>query len=235
MLVNFNEIDGIIFDFDGTLYDFAKLPKNLIINRPFDIFKIKGDRDVRRDFKGIDFGNPEKFKEEYFKLLSKKTMSGVKTMEKWYYSTYRPHMCKVLKKYYKAYDGVNEVFEILKSKNIKTAILSDHTDMVGRLEAIGLSSNLCESIYSSEDFGALKPAQRPFLSIAKDFNIETSKILVIGDRDDTDGEGAMSCGMKFLRIASKRSRKEKPSVREEKAKLYDTLEWIDFYNLIKSL
>lgn len=235
MLMNFNEIDGIIFDFDGTLYDFAKLPKNLIINKPFDIFKIKGDRDVRRELKGLDFGSCEKFKEEYFKLLSKKTKHSVKTMENWYYSTYRPYMCNILNKYYKAYDGVNEVFEILKNKNIKTAIFSDHTNMNGRLEAIGLSANICDSIYSSEDFGALKPAKRPFLSIAKDLNIDSSRILVVGDRDDTDGAGALSCGMKFLRIASKKSRKEKPAEKEKKAELFDTLEWVDFYNLIKSI
>ena len=62
---------------------------------------------------------------------------------------------------------------------------------------------------SSESFGALKPAPRPFLEIAAKLNISPENILVIGDRNDTDGLGAESAKMKFIQTESHKTKGDK--------------------------
>lgn len=231
-MMDLKDIRAIIFDFDGTLYDFSGLPKNLILNKPFDLFKIKADRDVRRELKGIDFGSVEEYSLEYFKRLSKHSGKSIKKITNWYYNTYLPHFRFVLKKCYKPFDKAQNLLSLLEQKGIKVAIYSDHSDLKGRAEALGLINIPNDFLFSAEEFGALKPAKRPFIEIAKKLNTDFGNILVVGDRLDTDGEGAFACGMNFIRIASKRSRKESIEEKQKNDKVFTTFEWNDFYNFL---
>ncbi|NLM00717.1 MAG: HAD family hydrolase [Treponema sp.] len=230
----FDEIKGIIFDFDGTLYDFSNLPQNLIKSRFSDIFRIKADRDVRRELKGHDFGSPEAYFKSYYAGISKKTKNDERFIRRWHKKIYTTLLRRVLRKFYKPYECVEEIFKLLESKEIKTAIYSDYFDVEGRMRALGLSKHICKNIYSAEMFGALKPSIRPFLHIANDLKLNPNEILVIGDRDDTDGKGAFDAGMKFLRIASKRSRKEDIETKKQNDMLFATMEWNDFCKQIKN-
>ena len=66
-----------------------------------------------------------------------------------------------------------------------------------------------DPISSCEFAGALKPAPRPFSEIAQYWNLPVDKILVIGDRDDTDGNAARNAGMRFIQISDRKKRGEK--------------------------
>ena len=232
MLVDLNTIKGIIFDFDGTLYDNSKLAFNLISNRFFDVFKIKADRDTRTELAGRDFRNIDKYHDIFYKVLSAHTIYTVNYMRNWHLNVYGKHMLKVMKKYHKPYDGAIELFSILEKAGIKTAIFSDYAGIQERMKAIGFPENLSAHTYSAEDFGATKPAKRPFLEIAGYFNEEAKNILVVGDRADTDGRGADVAGMKFIRIASKYSRREGRNEKTINDALFDTLSWDDFYKTL---
>ncbi|MBD3244291.1 MAG: HAD-IA family hydrolase, partial [Chitinivibrionales bacterium] len=70
---------------------------------------------------------------------------------------------------------------------------------------LGLQHSWFDIVASSEEAGALKPNPRPFLDIASRFSLRPAEILVIGDRDDTDGAAAAACGMRFIRISDKPS------------------------------
>ena len=67
----FSDVKAVIFDLDGTLYNFKWMPLRLIWSLPTDFFRIKADRDVRRKLKGCDYGTPDAYKAEYSRRMSK--------------------------------------------------------------------------------------------------------------------------------------------------------------------
>ena len=212
------EYDAIIFDFDGTLYDNYKIGKALVLNNPFQMMKMAEDRKIRKELKGKDFPNGQEFFNEYYRLLSKKTGNSVKKAEEWYNKKYLPSMIKVLHKKFKAQPGIDELFDYLKNNNIKTAIFSDYNLVEKRMQALGINPSISENLFSSVELGGLKPAPGPFLKIAEILGVEPSKILVVGDRNDTDGQGARNCGMSFIQLKIKGT---KESAEELDHPLYD--------------
>jgi FMN phosphatase YigB (HAD superfamily) len=68
------------------------------------------------------------------------------------------------------------------------------------MQAISISSDNVDIMKSSQELGGLKPAPQLFLKLADQLKIAPEKILVVGDRDDTDGQGAINSGMKFIQI-----------------------------------
>ncbi|MBW2264536.1 MAG: HAD family hydrolase, partial [Deltaproteobacteria bacterium] len=87
-------------------------------------------------------------------------------------------------------------------RGLKTAVLSDYGRVAERVEALRLPVTLFDDLASAEDAGALKPSPLPFLMSARNLGLEPDQVLVVGDRDDMDGQGAMAAGMAFLRLGS---------------------------------
>ncbi|MDL2228738.1 HAD family hydrolase [Treponema sp. OttesenSCG-928-L16] len=207
-------IKAIIFDLDGTLYDSSALPVRLVMARPLEMFLMRAERVVRSQLKGMDLKSPDAFYNEFLSRLSVRTGKNEKELRSWYFTKYMPLMLDVLKKYYHAYSGVLHLFDLLRESDISFAVYSDYPNTAARLEALGLNPSLCGSLYSPEDFGALKPAERPFRLIAADLEASCDETLVIGDRDDTDGAGARSCGMPFLQVKTRKNRTKKKHLNE---------------------
>jgi HAD superfamily hydrolase (TIGR01549 family) len=95
---------------------------------------------------------------------------------------------------------VATILESLNNAGIKLAVLSDYAQVEERLDGLGIAPSYFDLITSSETAGALKPSPKPFLDIASKWGISPDKILVVGDRNDTDGEAARAAGMKFLKV-----------------------------------
>jgi FMN phosphatase YigB (HAD superfamily) len=85
-----------------------------------------------------------------------------------------------------------------RKRSLGVAIYSDYPALKERLEALGLSCGPQVRLYGPENFGAQKPAPRPFKCIARDLGVLPEDTLVIGDRVDTDGFGAIQAGMRFF-------------------------------------
>jgi beta-phosphoglucomutase-like phosphatase (HAD superfamily) len=133
-------------------------------------------------------------------------------------------MIRVLKKYYRPRPGAAELFRLLDSgekpaagealreappgRNLLRgmAIYSDYPCLRERLEALDLAPGGRTRLYGPESFGAQKPAPGPFLRIARDLGVSPGETLVIGDREDTDGAGALKAGMSFFRLDDGRRR-----------------------------
>ena len=210
----FDNIHAVIFDFDNTLYSNKFLPIRLIASLPKDILKISADRKVRKSLKGCDFEDEQKYLEEYFLRVSNTVNISEEEARKWYFDVYIPTMSRVLRKKYSARSQANEVIETLNKNNVKIAIFSDYPDVEQKMKDIKLSQKTIDSvngIYSAQDFGSLKPAPRPFLQIAKDLQVEPCNCLVVGDRDDTDGEGARKAGMEFIQIKTHKTKVKEPN------------------------
>ena len=216
---------AVIFDFDGTLYDNSGIAKALILLKPHRLFYMKAERDARSSLKGRDFESPENFKKEYYARAAKAARCSPESFAYWYEKRYLKHMEKALKKKaFKARPKILEVFRALVSEGKKIALYSDYSAISERSLSCGISQealDLCQGIYSSDNFGCLKPAPRAFLKIAADLKARPKDCLVVGDRDDTDGMGARLSGMKFIQIKTK---KERDIIDES----HSVLEWEEF-------
>lgn len=199
---------AIIFDFDGTLYEFHALARNLIMASPADALTMRCERRVRRAMLGSDMGSMEALRAEIFRRMASITGKKEENIAKWYVDRYMPLLLKVLRKHYKARKNADCLLENLRVMGVKTAVLSDYPSIKDRLDSIGLDSNLFNVMLSAEEIGALKPSPRPFLEVAKELGIEPGGCLVVGDRSDTDGDGARACGMDFIRIATEAETKK---------------------------
>jgi len=128
----------------------------------------------------------------------------------WYQNTYiKKTMLKVLERNYKIRDGLKEFIARLRNKGIEMVVLSDYPFVKERMLAVGMDEELVSwftRIYSTQEFGCLKPAKRAFLEIADALSVAPEDCLVVGDRDDTDGEGARNSGMKFIQVTDKKKK-----------------------------
>jgi FMN phosphatase YigB (HAD superfamily) len=204
----FRNVKGIIFDFDGTLFDHAKIAFHMIAANPADAIRIWKERLVRRRFAGRDFMTAEKYYRAFFAELGKICCLSPQKLRNWYYNKYMPRMVRILKKHYQPRPGLKELFQLIESPTspVKASVYSDYPFLRERMEAIGLTASLQIQLYGPESFGAQKPAVRPFLQIAKDMNLLPEEILVIGDRQDTDGLGAFNAGMRFFCLETGKKR-----------------------------
>jgi FMN phosphatase YigB (HAD superfamily) len=206
--ISLQNIRGLIFDFDGTLYDYKWLPFYLIMENPWDLLRIRSERRTRKKFAGQDFGTPEDYYREYFSYLGALCHRDAKVLRDWYFNRYLPRMVRVLRKHYTPRPGVRELFDCLNTTDSLqgVAIYSDYPFLRERMEAMDLNPGAKIRVYGPESFGAQKPARRPFASIARDMGVNARNILVIGDREDTDGAGALNAGMCFFLLDDGRKR-----------------------------
>jgi len=204
MIELFRNTEAIIFDLDGTLYNKKKFVRRLLFRNIFDIFIIKNERKTRKIIKTKSFDTSEEYYCCFFEIFSnqfKNKKFTIYFLRKWYFNKYLPEFVKILKKHYQLRYGVNEIFELLYKKNIKLSVLSNYPFVVEKMQALGIESDKYEiQCFSSENFGALKPNVRPFLELAKILDVESKNILVVGDKIETDGIGAINSNMKFLQI-----------------------------------
>jgi HAD superfamily hydrolase (TIGR01549 family) len=201
------EIEAIIFDLDGTLYDKQKFVIRLIFNNIKYLFLFRNERRTRKLFRGTQFPTPELYIAQFFNSFSSQFKSKKYSpafLKKWYYEQYMSAFIQILQRHYTARPEVEGIFEWLHERNIKFAVLSEYPCVAERMCAIGLDPAFNGKIeipcYSCEDFGSLKPNKIPFLEVAKRLDVAPEKVLVIGDKDETDGRGAKNAGMWFLKI-----------------------------------
>jgi FMN phosphatase YigB (HAD superfamily) len=210
-------IRALVFDFDGTLYDYALLPLRLIRARPGELPRIWAERKTRRAFAGADYGSAEAYYGAFFARLAALCRCPADSARDWFFSRYMPLMIRVLKRYYTLRPGVRELFRSLaggedlpgeagRRAPTGIAIYSDYPCLRERLEALDFSPGGRVRLYGPESFGAQKPAPGPFRTIAGELGVSPGETLVIGDREDTDGAGALGAGMSFFRLDDGRRR-----------------------------
>jgi len=201
-------VKGIIFDFDGTLYDHAGIGLRLILSNPADALRVWQERLVRAGFFGRDFQTSANYYRAFFTELAKLGHSTPQRRRDWYFNRFMPRMIRVLKKHYHPRRGLLDFVQKLENpaNNLKVAVYSDYPYLKERMAAIGIPDSDKIKLYDPETFGAQKPAPRPFLQIAKNFDLRPEEILVIGDREDTDGLGAFNAGMHFFCLETGRRR-----------------------------
>lgn len=188
---------GVIFDLDGTLYGKFGVPLLLALGDISRLSYLISSQKARKAMKNIDAKTALGWQEIFIEKMG----NGEKG-KRWYYENFYPRFVGLLRCYRKRV-GIEDICRIFKERSIKVGVLSDYAKVEERLLSLKIKPSLFDVLSSCEDKGALKPAVRPFLEIAGEMGLSPSDILVVGDRDDTDGEGARKAGMSFRLIGKK--------------------------------
>ncbi|NLE12408.1 MAG: HAD family hydrolase [Clostridiales bacterium] len=179
---------GIIFDLDGTIGD------------------TMGDVVPSMNSTLRKYGYPERSREEIISFINNGAMNLVrrslpdyvdKTDEpllkeffRLYHDTYCSHCCEETS----AYEGMSELFERLKGKGVKLAVLSNkqHSQTVMVTEYL-YGSDMFEVIIGQGEF-PIKPDPAAPLHIAKLFGLLPSDMALVGD-SNVDMETGINAGM----------------------------------------
>ncbi|WP_205842240.1 HAD family hydrolase [Natranaerobius trueperi] len=208
---------GIIFDLDGTLYDF------------FTPSKIALEETWKRAYNDslVDTYNNEwlfeKQNGEYLwklifwdKLYTIKDQKGYQDISKNFlthvikeaWPLFSANNCQVLADtwWYSFFDNIKlepwviPLLERLLEREISTGLLSNSPRGIGeiKLQVLGLDKYFNSSnIIWAHDVKAPKPSKTPFYILAKNLGIHVNKTLVIGDNYNTDILGAKNADMYY--------------------------------------
>jgi HAD superfamily hydrolase (TIGR01509 family) len=91
------------------------------------------------------------------------------------------------------------LLESLRARGVKTGVVANSWPDPGRVlradaERLGLAP-LLDTIVFSDDVGVLKPAPEIFLRACVELDVEPDDTMFVGDRLDTDVQGAANLGM----------------------------------------
>ncbi|MBN1577730.1 MAG: HAD family hydrolase [Chitinispirillaceae bacterium] len=201
----YTSVKGIIFDLDDTLYRmrwfFRPLLFIALFRRPLRLPHFLA---VRSRFAGTDLGSHAVFLSALCDALAKREHATPAALRDWIHNGFYPAFIATMPLQRSGRPRLRETLLHLRGCGIRLAVLSDYDAVEERLCRLRIPVDCFDIITSCEASGALKPSVRPFLAIAAAWNLAPSSILVIGDRDDSDGEAARGAGMQFLLIRSRR-------------------------------
>lgn len=155
---------------------------------------------VRERFAGQDLKDRETLLQSICNDLSIVEKTSADILRSWILDTFYPGFIYTMKFQKNGRPGINQTLYGLKERNINLAVLSDYDSVNERLNNLGIDSSHFSITASCEASGALKPSPKSFLQIANRWGIPPEQLLVVGDRDDTDGAAARSARMNFIQI-----------------------------------
>ncbi len=196
---------GVIFDLDGTLYRMSWILRPLLTLKVFPhILRLPRFMKIRGSFAGKEMGSRVELLDAISESLSRIEKISAQQAKIWILDTFYPAFVSTMPFFRNSRPDTDMVLSRLHEAGVKLAVLSDYDSVKDRLDGLGIQHSLFHTITSSEASGALKPSPKPLLEIASQWQLSPEQILVVGDRDDTDGEAARAAGMSFLRIIEKK-------------------------------
>lgn len=200
------ELQAVIFDVDGTLYDQAKLRRRMAAGfiksyafRPWlarELIVINHFRRERERHIFDDVADLERAQYRWAAEASGEPAEKVRRLvQKWMYDFPLRYLASC------RHPGVADFFRMLGEKGIIRAIFSDYPAR-DKLAALGLSADYIFSA-ADKEINRLKPDPAGLRYIMKRLGVTAEHCLFIGDRDDRDGECARRAGMPFLLLDSR--------------------------------
>lgn len=195
------QVRGVILDLDGTLYNQKMLRARMALEligyfliRPWLIRELLILFHFRRIRESLAEAGQTDVCRQQFLLTAKKcncdTKKVLDVVDEWLYRRPLQHMALF------RYPLVGSLLSLFSGRQIMVAVLSDHPPeaKLKALQVEGIFS--CSSQDPSID--KLKPDPAGVLHICGYWGIEPSQCLVIGDRDDRDGEAARRAGARYI-------------------------------------
>lgn len=189
MKVEWSRYDLIVFDMDGTLYDqpwlrrrmAAMLVGEALRSRSLAVPRVLSAYRRQREGLGADFA------ERQYRLPGTRPEAVQALVAEWMERRPLPllRQCRAR--------GVERLFARLGASRA-VAIYSDFR-AEAKLAALGLTARY---ILSAEDVGCLKPDPAGLHRLMEQAKAAPDRTLMIGDRDDRDGEAARRAGVRAL-------------------------------------
>ena len=186
----------VIFDLDGTLYNKRRLSLRMLLHAPFDMLKMLAERKTRASMKGLYIG-AEHFTPAYFDRLAHGMHTSPAKAKQWYQERYMPLMVKLIGRYQPIGEWVMPFVNECKERGVKMVVLSDYDFAQEKLQALGIDPQHFDWVVSAPELGGLKPAKELLIKVAQQMGVAAEQCLVIGDRQDTDGDMARATGAAF--------------------------------------
>jgi HAD superfamily hydrolase (TIGR01549 family) len=187
----------VVFDLDGTLYSKRGMVRRMMCGALLEWRMMFIERKTRKHLRGVWAGDAETFDQIYFQTMANGRLFSAGYARWWYTTRYMPLMVKVLRKHYQPASWVMPFIKQCKELGVRLVILSDYGHTLEKLEALGLESSLFDWVISAPDLGGLKPAPKLMARVAAQMGVHPNQCLIIGDREDTDGELARSVNAPF--------------------------------------
>lgn len=200
----------IIFDLDGTLYDQTKLRRLLMLKLFFrfitfrfsllDFRIITCFRNQRENKKAYVSTRLQEEQYEWCADILKLPADRIRKCIETYMYNFPLSFLNRMK-----YEGIHEFFTMINQKQSKIIVYSDYP-VEEKLKVLGLSADavFCSTQSSINQF---KPSLKALRLICSEMKCDPKRALFIGDREDTDGEGARLAGIPFVLVDRKKARK----------------------------
>lgn len=185
--------DLVVFDMDGTLYDQPRLQRRMMVALVRDAIRsrslgaIRTLSAFRRHRESLADTAMEDFDAAQYHLPGHAPEQVRALVADWMERRPLPllRQCRA--------EGVEHLFERLARRHV-VAIYSDYPPSE-KLAALGLSAKLT---VGANDVGRLKPDPSGLLLLMERAHVAPARTLMIGDRDDRDGEAARRAGVRAL-------------------------------------
>lgn len=194
------KVKAVIFDLDGTLYDNTSLPREVVLHSLFHLHMLLAERVCRLHMSGRYYGGKGATYQELFRRMGAFTHRSPDAAAAWYWKKYMPLQVKMLKRHHHPKPWVKETLATLRGKGIKIACFSEYAFIREKLSALGIDPGDFDYLIDAPTAGGCKPCRKAFLYVAKKIGCYPADILVVGDREDTDGAGAESSNMQFFLV-----------------------------------
>lgn len=199
-------IKSVIFDIDGTMYDYdfahnkafekvaCYVHDNFFIDRE-DFYRqhkeVQKEIELRLGKNSSAIHNRLIRYEVFLEKLGKPLFPHTMNMYKLYWNTLIDNIIPE--------KGLREFMEYIKSLNIKIGVGTNMTAYMQykKLEKLGVSKYI-DFIVTSEEVGCEKPSEKFFEYCIEKSTFKPSECIFIGDSFKNDVEGAIKCGMKAV-------------------------------------
>lgn len=188
---------AVIFDLDGTLYDNSSLPRHIVIRSLFHLRMLYAERICRHHMSGRYYGGKGSTYHELFRRMALMTGKSEEKVQEWYWEIFMPLQVKMLKRHFCAKPWVHETLIRLREQGIKLVCFSEYSFIREKLRAIDINPDMFDFLIDAPTAGGCKPCRKAFMYVAAKIDVHPSEIVMVGDREDTDGAGAEACNMQF--------------------------------------
>lgn len=200
--VDWSAVDAVIFDVDGTLFDHVSLRRPMLIKMLAHLVTgrlswrdIHTVRVFRRERERMALEEADNIGVLQLTRVASMTRASRHEVEalvsRWMYDEPLAFVTR------HAFPDARRFVATLSTRGIRTGVFSDYP-AGGKLHALGISVDVVRDA-TAEDVGRLKPHPEGFTRVCQLLQTRPHRCLIIGDRDDRDGEAARRGDFMFLK------------------------------------
>lgn len=198
------EFDAVAFDIDGTLYSFDSIKRPYLFRTWYRVRSLRTFLRARQAMRLENFQSPEEmlaFQDEW--VASRLNITREKARQR-FERLMILDLAKSLSPKNQRF-GLTDFLDQLVAANKKILLISD-LPLGGKIDALALANYPWHAKIAADDVGVLKPGRAIFEAALDEAGCEPAKTIYVGDREDTDGQGAIGMGMPFIQMATQSRR-----------------------------